>query len=490
MKLKKLMRYRVTLYNKFMKRLILLDSKLKELKFSLTGRRQAELILSEGERVDGSSLFKGLIDAGLSDLYVVPVYRTAFLNPFDPKSLDFICRFLTPDGNPAGFAPDNILLSAHDFFKKKTGLELHAMGELEFYLIYDQNERSYPNPEQQGYHASAPFVKSGQILDEMAGQMSMMTGQVKYTHSEVGFIQKLESESAEIKDKAAEQLEIEFLPAPVEEAADILVLARWLIRNVAFRHGCLATFTPKLEEKAAGTGLHIHAELKQKGKNLMADIGGKLSAQARMLIGGLCHYADTLTAFGNTQASSYLRLTPNQEAPTRICWSDSNRSAMIRVPLGWTETHNLADRVNPSQMTADLNSENRQTVELRSPDGSALIHLLLAGVTLAAEWGFSNPESSALADRLYVTGNIFEDQNLMAKLPVLPASCEDSARFLIQKRILYEGERIFPPGIINYVAGLLEAEKDRMLNQSLAGMAGPDRHLHLRQIMHQDLHRH
>ena len=76
-----------------------LDGKLKELKLPVTNRYQTELLLEEGERVDGSSLFKELVDVALSDLYVVPVYRTAFLNPFDTNSLDFICRYLTHEGD-------------------------------------------------------------------------------------------------------------------------------------------------------------------------------------------------------------------------------------------------------------------------------------------------------------------------------------------------------------------------------------------------------
>src|SRR4030042_1861083 len=76
-----------------------LDGKLKELRVPVANAGQAEMVLAEGERVDGSSLFKGMVDAALSDLYVVPVYRTAFLNPFDEGSLDFICRYLTKAGD-------------------------------------------------------------------------------------------------------------------------------------------------------------------------------------------------------------------------------------------------------------------------------------------------------------------------------------------------------------------------------------------------------
>ena len=81
------------------------DGKLRELKLPFSDFTQAERILASGERVDGSSLFAGLVDAAASDLYVVPSYRTAFLSPFDSSSLNFICRFLDRDGQPGGLHP-------------------------------------------------------------------------------------------------------------------------------------------------------------------------------------------------------------------------------------------------------------------------------------------------------------------------------------------------------------------------------------------------
>ncbi|TAK57227.1 MAG: glutamine synthetase, partial [Bacteroidetes bacterium] len=385
-----------------------LDGKLKELRIPVTSRAQAETILADGERVDGSSLFKGMVDAALSDLYVVPVYKTAFLNPFDDTSLDFICRYLTKDGELAPFALDTILAKASALFKTSTGLQLNALGELEFFLLSDTESRMYAAEKQKGYHASAPFVKTGKILDEMVRIISQITGSVKYAHSEVGYIEHVRSDIAEIKGKQAEQLEIEFLPAPIEDAADYLVLARWLIRNVAYNHGCVATFTPKLEEGVAGNGFHVHIEATNDGRNVMTDANGTLSSTAKNIIGGLCTYADSLTAFGNTISSAYLRLVPNQEAPTRICWSDLNRSAMIRVPLGWSNVTELATTLNPLQPSQPVAQNGRQTVELRSPDGSAIIHLLLTGITMAAQWGITHKESNKLAESLYISGNIFQ----------------------------------------------------------------------------------
>jgi glutamine synthetase len=468
-----------------------LDGKLKELKLPIADRKQAERILANGERADGSSLFKGLVDAALSDLYVVPVYRTAFLNPFDDGSLDFLCRYLMPDGSRAPFAFDNVLCNAHDAFRRKTGLEMHALGELEFFLLYDPTTRIYPSQRQHGYHASAPFTKAGPILNEMVYHVTRLSGAVKYGHCEVGVMDNVRSDLEEIKGKQGEQLEIEFLPAPIEDMGDSLVLARWLIRNIAYRHGCVATFTPKLEEGIAGNGLHVHMELRQNGRSLMTDEKGKLSGHARKLIGGLCTYADSLTAFGNTVSSAYLRLVPNQEAPTRICWSDMNRSSMIRVPLGWSNAGHLAGRVNAQQRVALEEADGRQTVELRSPDGSALVHLLLAGITLAAEWGLGHPEEALqIAEKQYVTGNVFQNRDALGRLSALPKSCEESADILLQKRQLFEREGVFPPSVVDYVAQLLKAEKDASMNRVLADLPADDRLHQTRKIMHKDLHKH
>ncbi len=467
-----------------------LDGKIKELKLPISDRRQAEQILIDGERVDGSSLFKGLVDVSLSDLYVVPLYKTAFLNPFDPNSLDFICRYITRDGELAPFAPDTILKRAHTHFKDKTGMEFHALGELEFFLVSPSGSHLYPSLKQKGYHASGPYIKTGAIVNEMVRHIAQITGAVKYAHSEVGYVESVRSDLEELKGKEAEQLEIEFLPRPVEDAADYLVLARWLIRNIAFRHNSIATFAPKLEEGVAGNGMHVHMALMNDGKNLMTGADNELSPDARKLIGGLCKYATSLTAFGNTVSSAYLRLVPNQEAPTKVCWSDMNRSAMIRVPLGWSKVNGLADRINHVSGKPLPERIGRQTVELRSPDGSALTHLLLAGITMAALDGIENAASEKMIQSMYVQGNIFRDRELLDKLPSLPRSCVESARTLLANRELYEREGIFPPSIIDYMAEMLQSEKDEFINSYLADLPADDRLHETRKIMHKDLHKH
>jgi glutamine synthetase len=457
-----------------------LDGRFKELKIPVTNKERAELILAEGERVDGSSLFSGILEAGGSDLYVVPEYKSGFLNPFDGKSLDFVCRFLDKKGERAPFAMDNVLNKALTCSLVDTGLELYALGELEFFLIFDSQPDIFPMKKQQGYHEAAPFRKSGEVLNEMIRHIAQITGVVKYSHSEVGFIEHVQSDQEEIRGKTAEQLEIEFLPRPVAEMADYLVLAKWIIRNVAFKHGCVASFAPKIELGVAGNGLHLHLQMRKEGKNITSDGEGKLSEAALRMIGGLCKHAQSLTAFGNTVASSYLRLIPHYEAPTRIFWSDLNRNALIRVPLAWNSVHNLADRINPPSPSVLDTPQNRQTIELRSPDGSALIHLLLAGIVMAVDWGFTDDGSLKLAEKYYLKKEDSADEHLLENLPVLPSSCGESAQILISERAFYERDGIFPSSVIDYLAEMLKEESIEV--HSLSGSVD------MRKLMHKYLH--
>ncbi|MEE4271786.1 MAG: glutamine synthetase family protein [Thermoanaerobaculales bacterium] len=466
------------------------DGKLRELKLPFSDFVQAERILASGERVDGSSLFHGLVDAAASDLYVVPEYRTAFLSPFDGASLNFICRFLDRDGSLAAFTPDNILAISHQRFKQETGLELHALGELEFFLLREGGPENFSAHRQVGYHASSPFFKGGDVVNQMVRHLTQITGAVKYAHAEVGYIDSVRSNLPLLKGRRAEQHEIELLTRPIEEMGDLVGLARWIIRNVAHRNGMLATFAPKIEEGVAGNGLHFHLELVRDGHNIMSNEDGTLSEDARKLIGGLVDYASTLSAFGNTVASSFLRLVPNQEAPTRICWSHNNRSALIRVPLGWSKESHLAKVVNPADDQGYVDPRGRQTVEIRSPDGSASFHLLLAGITTAAEHGLTSDGMLEVAERTNVEGNVFEDKSVMESLEPLPASCVQCARLLDERRDMYEKDGVFPKRVIDHQIELLTREDDEKLNHDFSHLPAEERLVATRELMHKDIHRH
>jgi glutamine synthetase len=435
------------------------DGRLKTLNFVINSRRHLEGILTNGERVDGSSLFKH-INTGASDLYVVPRYRTAFLNPFaEIPTLDILCSYYDKDGNPMESSPEYILRKAAATLKERTGYEFHCMGELEYYVISDR-EYCFEATDQRGYHESFPFNRFEEFRSAALHTIATCGGNIKYAHSEVGnFI---------LGDKVYEQNEIEFLPVPVEDAADQLVIAKWILRTMAYHYGVDLTFAPKISVGKAGSGMHVHTKLVKDGKNAMVE-EGVLSDAAKRAIAGYLDLAPSLTAFGNTNPTSYFRLVPHQEAPTNICWGDRNRSVLVRVPLGWTSHANMAAHANPQDQDLTLDFSERQTVEFRCPDGSADIYLLLAGLTVAARHGLEMADALEYATKTYVDVNIFHDEHKerVKSLKQLPVCCYDSAQQLRDQAAVYTKYGVFSDTMIEGIITMLESYKDQNLREAI-----------------------
>jgi glutamine synthetase len=149
----------------------------------------------------------------------------------------------------------------------------------------------------------------------------------------------------------------------------------------------------------------------------------------------------------------------------------------------------LASVVNECKVEPIDKHLHRQTVEIRSPDGSGNAHLLLSGITLAAEWGLSNKEKSLdIAKNSYVSTNI-HSSGIQNELPELATSCVESSEKLLQHRALYERDNIFPPQVISYVAAQLQNENDKDLNQRLLSLPDDEKLKESRRIMHRDIHK-
>ena len=435
------------------------DGRLKTLNFIIGNRNHLDSILTAGERVDGSSLFP-FIEAGSSDLYVIPRYKTAFVNPFaEIPTLDILCGYYDRDGKPFEGAPEYILKKAHNTFKETTGFEFEAMGELEYYII-SEDDGLFHAEDQKAYHESSPFSKWVGFRTEAMKLIAESGGTIKYGHSEVGNFTK--------GGLVYEQNEIEFLPTNVEDAADQLLKAKWIIRTLARQYGVEVTFAPKITVGKAGSGLHIHTRIMKNGAGQMIK-DGKLSDVAKTAIAGFMELAPSLTAFGNMNPTSYFRLVPHQEAPTNICWGDRNRSVLVRVPLGWTKPVNMISDANPQEKGDIIDFSDKQTVELRSPDGSADIYLLLAGMTVAARHGFEMKNALDIAKQTYVDINIFneehkEKQNSLANLP---QSCVESAENLQKHKNIYLDKGVFTKAILNQLITQLQAFNDKNLRQEI-----------------------
>lgn len=444
------------------------DGRLKTLNFAVEDRDYLLTILTSGERVDGSSLFP-FIGTGNSDLYVVPRLSTMFLDPFSNRpAVCFLCAYLDSSGNRLGTSPEYTLLKARDVFRRRTGMDMEAMGELEYYVSAPETEslKLFPAVDQRGYHESGPFAKFNGFRTECMYRIMKAGGRIKYGHSEVG--------NFRLDGRIYEQNEIEFIPVDVVSAADQLMLAKWIIRNTAVEYGLDVCFAPKITAGKAGSGMHIHFRFMKDGRNMLVDEDGKLSQTARRAIAGMMELAPSITAFGNANPVSYLRLVPHQEAPTSICWGDRNRSVLVRVPLGWTSSEDFCSLVNGPGALGDSSLKpaskvSRQTIEIRSADCTADIYQLLASLCTACMYGLELPEADEIARKTYVDVDIHKTagEAMAATLAQLPASCAESADMLEKHRAVYERDGVFTPTIIDGVIARLRSYGDADLRERM-----------------------
>ena len=399
------------------------DGRLKTLNFVINNQAYLDAILTCGERVDGSSLFP-FIEAGSSDLYVIPRFRTAFLDPFaEIPTLSMLCSFFNKDGEPLESSPEHTLHKACKAFNEVTGMEFQAMGELEYYVIAPDTNM-FEATDQKGYHESAPYAKFNDFRTQCMAYIAQAGGQIKYGHSEVG--------------------------------------------NFTYKHGYNITFAPKITTGKAGSGLHIHMRIMKDGQNQMLK-EGVLSETARKAIAGMMELAPSITAFGNTNPTSYFRLVPHQEAPTNICWGDRNRSVLVRVPLGWAAKTDMCMTANPLETESHYDTTQKQTVEMRSPDGSADLYQLIAGLAVACRHGFEIENALDIAEKTYVNVNIHQKENAdkLKALAQLPDSCAASATCLQQQREIFQKHNVFSPTMIDGIISKLTSYNDLTLRNDL-----------------------
>jgi glutamine synthetase len=167
------------------------------------------------------------------------------------------------------------------------------------------------------------------------------------------------------------QCEVDMRYAPLLRTADNLLLYKYLVKNVAARHGKTATFMPKPLVGDNGNGMHVNQSLSKDGKNIFGgDKYGGLSEIAIYYIGGIIKHAKALNAICNASTNSYKRLVPGFEAPVMLAYSARNRSASIRIPHV-------------------MNPKGRR-IEVRFPDSTANPYLCFAAMLMAGLDGVKN----------------------------------------------------------------------------------------------------
>jgi glutamine synthetase len=391
-------------------------------------------IIQGGERADGSSIFPGSgIPTDASDIVLRPRVESAFLDPFGSlPTLVLMCGHDGRDGQPLPQSPDTILRRACERLRDEAGVELWALGEVEYFLGKRWDETDIYGADDRGYHASSPFVFGEGLRRRALALLADIGVPVKYGHSEVGYI-----EAKETQGVIWEQHEIELSLAPLPESAEGILLTQWVLRNLAHREGMRCSTDPMMLEGHAGNGLHFHFSPMRDGQPLaVKNADGSLTDPTRWLIGGLVQLGAALMAFGNQVEGSFVRLIQAKEAPNAIVWGEFDRKALVRLPVVPTDE-------SGRQVASP-------TIEFRLPDGSALPHLLLAGAALAMIQGRNTQDLDGVLARTAAAATASRD----GPAPV-PRSFAEVARALVRDRSAFELGGVFPSGLIDHLVARL-----------------------------------
>ena len=343
----------------------------------------SEDTFENGRGFDGSSI-RGWQSINESDMLAKPDPNTAFIDPFiEPKTLVMICDIYDPVTGERYGRDSRYIAQKAEQYLKQTGIGDTAYfgPEAEFFILdsvefgtsanyafwrVDSEEgwwnreltsTGYKIPHKRGYFPAPPLDKMMSIRNEMVSILSELGVTVELHHHEVA---------------TAGQAEIDIRFDSLVNQADKLFLYKYVVRNVAAKHGKYATFMAKILPNDNGSGMHTHFSIWKGDEPLFAGSGyAGLSETALYAIGGILKHARALVAFTNPTINSYHRLVPGFEAPVRLAYSARNRSAAIRIPMY-------------SQ------SPKAKRIEVRFPDATSNPYLAFSAILMAAIDGIEN----------------------------------------------------------------------------------------------------
>ena len=412
--------------------------------FSVPIQQLEESSFEEGFGFDGSSI-RGWQPIHASDMLVIPDASTVMLDPFLTyvPTMSMICNIFDPiTKEPYSRDPRHVAQKAEAYLKS-TGIGDTAFfgPEAEFFIFdgirFDQNAHSgyyyidsvegwwntgreegpnlgYKAKHGGGYFPAPPSDSQTDIRMEMVQILQDTYGiEIEAEHHEVA---------------TAGQAEIDMKYAPLVQCADNLMRFKYVVKNVARKHGKTATFMPKPIFQDNGSGMHTHQSIWKGGKPLFAgDRYGGVSEMAMHYIGGLLKHAPALCALTNPTTNSYKRLVPGYEAPINLVYSSRNRSAAIRLPMYSA-------------------SPKAKRVEYRTPDPSCNGYLAFAAQLMAGLDGIEKriDPGEPLDKNIY--GLSPEE---MAGIPSAPGSLSEALDFLEKDHdFLLKGD-VFTPDLID-----------------------------------------
>ncbi|MDN5619103.1 MAG: type I glutamate--ammonia ligase [Psychrobacter sp.] len=363
------------------------DTRGKEQHISFPASTVDEDVMEDGKMFDGSSIagWKG-IEA--SDMILRPDPETAFVDPFfDAVTVVVTCDIIEPS-TLQGYDrdPRSIARRAEEYLKS-TGIGDTAYfgPEPEFFVFDDvkwsvdmsgvshkitAEEAAWSTNEtyEWGNMAHRPRVKGGYFpvppIDSSHDMRSVMCERIEEIVGEG----RVEVHHHEV---ASCQSEIGVAFNTMVRKADEVQQLKYVVHNVAHQFGKTATFMPKPIVGDNGSGMHVHMSISKDGVNTFSgDEYAGLSETALYFIGGIIKHARALNAITNPSTNSYKRLVPHYEAPIKLAYSASNRSASIRVP--------------------HVSSPKAVRIEARFPDPTANPYLAFAALLMAGLDGIQN----------------------------------------------------------------------------------------------------
>lgn len=363
------------------------DTRGKELRMSYPAHSIDEEILEDGKMFDGSSVagWKG-IEA--SDMILLPDPDSAYLDPFfEVPTVVVSCDIIEP-ATMQGYDKDPRSIARRaETYLKSTGLgDTAFFGPEPEFFVFDEvkwsvdmsGARSTINAEAAawssnnsydwGNTAHRPAVKGAYALCPPLDNYHDMRVVMCERIADVMGEERVEVHHHEV---ASCQLEIGVSFNTLVKKADEVQQFKYIVHNVAAQFGKTATFMPKPLVGDNGSGMHVHISISKDGKNIFAgDEYAGLSTEALYFIGGIIKHARALNALTNPTINSYKRLVPHFEAPIKLAYSASNRSASIRIP--------------------HVSSPKAVRIEARFPDPAANPYLTFAALLMAGLDGISN----------------------------------------------------------------------------------------------------
>lgn len=372
------------------------DVKVVDLRFTdLPGRfqhltipvdRLTEDVFEDGLGFDGSSV-RGWQVVNESDMLIIPQPDSAFFDPFPATPtmvlLGNVCDPLTREEysrDPRFVARKsvNYLLSTGIADTANFGPEAEFFvfddvrfdqNEREAFFHLDSNEAQWNRGRDErpnlGYKIR---TKDGYLPVPPGDQLMDLRTEMMRSLMEIG----LDVEAHHHEVASAGQCEIDVRYQDLVRMADQMMMYKYVVKNVAWRHGKTATFMPKPILGDAGSGMHVHFSLWANDRPLFAGEGyAGLSEMGLYAIGGILHHAAAILAFSNPTTNSYKRLVPGFEAPINLAYSQRNRSAALRIPV----------------VSQDPRAKR---IEFRCPDPTCNPYLTFAAILMAAIDGIQN----------------------------------------------------------------------------------------------------